>query len=97
MGDSKELGKFVVLQDAYGNRYTYAHLGVVSKLHPVPRQNTLSAKDFRLTNPNKDTAPTAPASAGDNSAARNTAMSATSCRSSSRWRRRRGAIRRRCP
>jgi hypothetical protein len=74
MGDSKELGKFVVLQDAYGNRYTYAHLGVVSKLHPVPRQNTLSAKDFRLTNPNKDTAPTAPASAGDNSAARNTAM-----------------------
>jgi Transglycosylase SLT domain len=74
MGDSKELGKFVVLQDAYGNRYTYAHLGVVSKLHPVPRQNTLSAKDFQLTNPNKDTAPTAPASAGDNSAARNTAM-----------------------
>ncbi len=27
MGNSKKLGKFVVLEDAYGNRYTYAKLG----------------------------------------------------------------------
>ena len=27
MGNSKELGKFIVLQDAYGNRYTYSQLG----------------------------------------------------------------------
>jgi Transglycosylase SLT domain/Peptidase family M23 len=27
MGSSAELGKYVVLQDAYGNRYTYAQLG----------------------------------------------------------------------
>jgi hypothetical protein len=27
MGSSAELGKYVVLQDAYGNRYTYAELG----------------------------------------------------------------------
>jgi hypothetical protein len=27
MGSSKRLGRFVVLQDAYGNRYTYAKLG----------------------------------------------------------------------
>ncbi|HEY6653984.1 MAG TPA: lytic murein transglycosylase, partial [Solirubrobacterales bacterium] len=67
MGDSKQLGKFIVLQDAYGNRYTYAHLGEIEKVHPVPRQNALSAKDFQLTNPDKDTAPTQPASAGDNS------------------------------
>ncbi len=67
MGDSRQLGKFIVLQDAYGNRYTYAHLGEIEKVHPVPRQNGLSAKDFQLTNPNKDTAPTQPASAGDNS------------------------------
>jgi hypothetical protein len=66
MGDSKRLGKFIVLQDAYGNRYTYAHLGEIAKAHPVPRENRLSAKDFQLTNPNKDAAPTAPASAGDN-------------------------------
>ena len=51
MGDSKQLGKFIVLQDAYGNRYTYAHLGSIAKVHPVPRQDELSAKDFQLTNP----------------------------------------------
>ncbi|HSC20772.1 MAG TPA: lytic murein transglycosylase, partial [Solirubrobacterales bacterium] len=38
MGDSQELGKFILLQDAYGNRYTYAHLGEIAKVHPVPRQ-----------------------------------------------------------
>jgi Transglycosylase SLT domain len=66
MGDSRQLGKFIVLQDAYGNRYTYAHLGEIAKVHPVPRENKLSAKDFQLTNPNRDAAPTQPASAGDN-------------------------------
>jgi hypothetical protein len=69
MGDSKQLGKFIVLQDAYGNRYTYAHLGSIEKVHPVPRQNRLSPKDFRLTAPNKDAAPAQAATAGDNSAA----------------------------
>src|SRR3954471_20272412 len=69
MGDSKRLGKFIVLQDAYGNRYSYAHLGEIEKAHSVPRQNSLSAKDFKLANPN-DAAPTAPASAGDNSTAK---------------------------
>jgi Transglycosylase SLT domain len=67
MGDSKELGKFIVLQDAYGNRYTYSHLGSISKVHPVPRQQNLSGKDFKLETPNKDSAPTQPATAGDNS------------------------------
>jgi hypothetical protein len=28
-GNSKELGKFVVLEDTYGNRYTYAELGKI--------------------------------------------------------------------
>jgi len=73
MGDSKELGKFIVLQDAYGNRYTYAHLGEIAKVHPVARENRLSAKDFQLTNPDKDAAPSAPASAGDNSHAKKAA------------------------
>ena len=69
MGDSKDLGKFIVLQDAYGNRYTYSHLGEISRVHAVPRQSKLSAKDFQLTNPKKDAAPSAPASAGDNAGA----------------------------
>jgi len=29
LGSSPRLGKFVVLQDAYGNRYTYAQLGLI--------------------------------------------------------------------
>ena len=66
MGDSDQLGKFIVLQDAYGNRYTYAHLGEIAKVHPVPRENSLSAEDFQLTKPAQDAAPSQPASAGDN-------------------------------
>ena len=33
MGHSKQLGRFVVLQDAYGNRYTYAKLGQLVRDH----------------------------------------------------------------
>src|SRR3954454_19138208 len=66
MGDSAELGKFIILQDAYGNRYTYGHLGEIAKVHPVPRQDDLSAKDFQLQTPS-DSAPNSPATAGDNS------------------------------
>jgi Transglycosylase SLT domain len=77
IGDSDRLGKFIVLQDAYGNRYTYGHLGSIAKVHPVPRDNKLSAKDFQLTNPNSDAAPTQPASAGDNKTADKAAASPT--------------------
>ncbi len=34
---SKRLGLHVVLEDVHGNRYTYAHLGAVSRTYPVPR------------------------------------------------------------
>ena len=66
MGRSEELGKFIVLQDAYGNRYTYARLGEIAALHPVTREKKLGAGDFKLKGPNKDAAPTAPATRGDN-------------------------------
>jgi hypothetical protein len=33
MGDSPELGRYVVLQDAYGNRFTYAQLGPIVREH----------------------------------------------------------------
>jgi hypothetical protein len=65
MGDNAKLGKYIVLQDAYGNQYTYAHMGSIAATHPVPRQQGLSAKDFKLQTPN-DSAPTSPATAGDN-------------------------------
>jgi murein DD-endopeptidase MepM/ murein hydrolase activator NlpD len=31
IGDSKQLGRYVVLEDAYGNRYTYAGLGEIAR------------------------------------------------------------------
>jgi transglycosylase-like protein with SLT domain len=67
MGESRELGKFVVLQDAYGNRYTYSQLGSISQMHPVPRQRKLGADAFKLEGPRRDASPKAPATAGDNS------------------------------
>jgi hypothetical protein len=33
MGDSPKLGRYVVLQDAYGNRFTYAELGQIVRQH----------------------------------------------------------------
>ena len=51
IGNSKQLGKFIVLRDAYGNEYTYAGLGAVSDVIPVPKQSDLSSKDFRLVTP----------------------------------------------
>jgi murein DD-endopeptidase MepM/ murein hydrolase activator NlpD len=38
IGASKRLGKYVVLEDNYGNRFTYAELGSVAEAYPVPRE-----------------------------------------------------------
>ena len=35
LGNSKKLGHYVVLEDAYGNRFTYAELGTIRP--PAPR------------------------------------------------------------
>ncbi len=51
VGRSKELGKYVVLRDAYGNHFTYAGLGSISKVVPVPEERKLKAKDFDLITP----------------------------------------------
>ncbi|MFL5825803.1 MAG: lytic murein transglycosylase, partial [Thermoleophilaceae bacterium] len=37
MGRSKKQGLYVVLQDAYGNQYTYSGLGSLARVHPVPK------------------------------------------------------------
>ncbi len=65
VGKSKQLGRYLVLRDAYGNRFTYAQLGEVSDVYPVPKQNRLSADDFKLVTPGGDK-PSEPASAGSN-------------------------------
>jgi soluble lytic murein transglycosylase-like protein len=65
IGQSPNKGKYVVLQDAYGNRYTYAHLGSIQSDYPVPKPQHVSPRDVaaELELP-KDPAPTEAASAG---------------------------------
>ena len=46
VGTDKRRGNFLVLQDIYGNRFTYTHLAKLSKTHPVPRSlGDTSARD----------------------------------------------------
>ncbi|HEX5618884.1 MAG TPA: lytic murein transglycosylase [Solirubrobacteraceae bacterium] len=40
VGKSKRLGKFVMVQDVYGNTYTYGHLGDVEKTYPAPKDRS---------------------------------------------------------
>jgi SLT domain-containing protein len=70
IGQSKRLGRFVILQDVYGNRYTYGHLGKVSRYYPVPKtdsdQQSRDARALKANEPDQpaDPKPTLPASAG---------------------------------
>jgi hypothetical protein len=68
IGESDELGLYVTLQDVYGNRYTYAHLGSVAKQYPVPKQDATdpdrAARALKANGDDEDPKPSAPASAG---------------------------------
>ena len=68
IGRNKKLGRHIVLQDVYGNRYTYAQLGDVSKVYPVPKRDADASNPGRtaraLSANGSDPAPGAPASAG---------------------------------
>jgi hypothetical protein len=66
IGNSKKLGNFVVLQDVYGNQYTYGNLGSVAKLYPIPKSDLgkLKTTAKALKANHNDPKPTAPASAG---------------------------------
>jgi len=57
VGENKELGKFIVLRDAYGNEFTYAELGEISDVIPVPKERELSADDFDLVTPGEGDKP----------------------------------------
>jgi hypothetical protein len=65
IGENERLGNYVVLQDVYGNRYTYSGLGEVSEYYPVLRED---ATDVRALKANGDSlddpAPQGAASAG---------------------------------
>jgi hypothetical protein len=66
IGRTKRLGRFIQLQDVYGNTYTYAHLKKIAAAYAVPKAQTVSkaqvAKELKL--PQKDPKPTQAASAG---------------------------------
>ncbi len=68
VGRSKRLGRFLVLQDVYGNRFTYGHLGTVARFYPVPKTDAqnpkTSARAVKANGPTKDPAPKLAASAG---------------------------------
>ncbi len=44
IGRSEKLGRYLILQDVYGNRYMYAGLGEVSEYYPVPKADPSEAK-----------------------------------------------------
>ncbi|MDX6649287.1 MAG: hypothetical protein QOJ97_1238 [Solirubrobacteraceae bacterium] len=68
IGQSAKLGRYVVLQDVYGNTYTYAQLGGVAASYPAPKPKNISAASIKreLEVPRKptDPKPTQAASAG---------------------------------
>jgi murein DD-endopeptidase MepM/ murein hydrolase activator NlpD len=72
IGYSNSKGRYLVLQDVYGNQYTYSQLGTVQRLYPVPNQDAkpdtraaraISARSQAPADPK----PTVPASAGTQS------------------------------
>jgi transglycosylase-like protein with SLT domain len=73
IGYTKKTGRFIVLQDVYGNQYTYSQLGSVQRMYPVPNQDAkpdrraARAISARSSAPADDPKPTLPASAGSQS------------------------------
>jgi Transglycosylase SLT domain len=67
VGRNSRLGRYVTLQDVYGNRFTYAQLGKVSRFYPVPREDAVDPERSARALPANDPAlppPDQPASAG---------------------------------
>jgi hypothetical protein len=73
IGYSESTGRYLVLQDVYGNQYTYSQLGSVQRMYPVPKADAkpdtsraaqaLAANSVNASDPK----PTLPASAGSHS------------------------------
>jgi hypothetical protein len=64
IGHDAKRGNFFVLEDAYGNRYTYSGLESLASSYPAPKDKPLSPKDFELVKPKTDSKPSGPATAG---------------------------------
>ena len=55
VGRSRKLGRFVELQDTYGNTYLYSGLASVAKTYPFPKERKVRKRDLAL--PEADVAP----------------------------------------
>jgi hypothetical protein len=68
VGSNDTLGNHIVIQDSYGNRYTYAHLGSVVRMYPAPkdspREGGRQHAEDEGSAAKDDPKPDAPASAG---------------------------------
>lgn len=66
IGENERLGRYIVLQDVFGNRYTYSQLGSIASRHPVLRARPDAERDGAgaIELPERDARPTAPASDG---------------------------------
>jgi len=66
IGQSPALGRFLVLRDAFGNTYTYGHLGDVSALYPVLQPHVNSTVSSRISQGHAagEAPPSGPATAG---------------------------------
>ena len=69
LGRSKTLGRYIVIQDVYGNQYTYGNLGRISTLYPIPKSEIgklkTTARAIKANSSDKkDPKPTKAASAG---------------------------------
>jgi hypothetical protein len=64
IGASARLGRFIQIQDAYGNTYTYGHLAKISQLYAAPKPQRVSQAQIQqeLKLPKPDAAPTQAAS-----------------------------------
>jgi hypothetical protein len=64
IGASKRLGRFVQVQDAYGNTYTYGRLAKVSTRYAAPKPREVDPAEVRrmLALPKRDAKPSSPAS-----------------------------------
>jgi murein DD-endopeptidase MepM/ murein hydrolase activator NlpD len=61
LGHNRRLGRYLMLQDVYGNTYTYAHLKSVPKSYPAPRPHRQAASKRGGLKPEPETKPKATA------------------------------------
>jgi Transglycosylase SLT domain len=72
IGHSKRLGNYLMLQDVYGNTYTYGNLGKVNRRYPAPKPQEFDPEQIteQLELPTRDAQPSDAASATERPARR---------------------------